>query len=1040
MNLKTKLSLLVFIFFSFVTFAQEKYILTGTVNSEQTKTPLPGVNVTIKGTQRSTSTDFDGKYSIKVASGEELLFSYIGTVSKTIKITNQKTLDVNLMNNENQLEQIIVVGYGTQKKKNLTGSISKVSGKVMEQIPTSRIDDALNGQVAGVTIQQNNPTAGGAPSIKVRGQGSVSFSGSPLIVVDGIVLGNDADFLGSLDMNNVESVEVLKDASSSSIYGSRGAYGVIMITSKKGKEGMTKFSYNTYTGYKFVPKTTILSTPEKWTEYVLVQNNGVLTPQMEMIKRMGTYTNWEEVMYDGGIITDHNLSISGGNENTKFRSSLGYNNDEGVQLTDNYKKLNFSLNIDTKAGKLEYGAMLNPSHTKQRLFAAGNGNINYIRQQPWLPIYLDENSIKYVNPTFITTNGVKIGDYAEERFFTNYDLATNTAGTGTTSINVTGDANPYANVVERKNEITQTKLYGNTYFKYNFNDHFSFKQTLGGDYRLNKTINRTGVKVASKTAALGSTASTAYSATTKTHISSESLFNYNRTFGKHDLNVIAGATFETFNTENIGLTGTLYTNDLIETISTNNVAANAGFTTEKEEKLISYLSRINYSFDNKYLLSLSIRADGSSKFGSNNKFGYFPAASVGWRVSNENFLMDNNTIKDLKLRVSYGTTGNNSAIDEYASIVSIPSIGTGFANPTGITGYNISNLANPDLKWEKLVEFNPGIDAELFGGVFGFSFDYYIRTNEDLLLNLPVPAVTGFGTFLTNAGKVENKGFELELHSTNIKTNTFSWTSSALLSHNENTLVDFEGNSGLVSVVDPKRAAEWVALEGHPISSFYGYVATNEIDPKYIKNPLYPINSRSQDVYVKDINGDGKITTDDRTILGDNNPDFVWSFTNNLKFKNIDFSFMFQGSHGAEVRNMDSQYLYNEFNDFKDYSTTTTVAPVNGLTPATTAFPDGALVRERIFTSQDIQDASYIALRNINLGYSFSKQTVEKFSLSKFRLYAAAQNLLYIMADDYVGYNPEGTLPTNTSPLTAGYQVGAAPIYKTISFGLNIEF
>lgn len=1036
MNLKIKFTLLVALLFNVVAFSQTSYTLTGTVISASDKAPIPGANVVVNS-KGGTSTDFDGKYSIKVSIGDVVQFSFIGYNNKTVTITDQKTLNVVLTSSESQLEQVVVIGYGTQKKKNLTGSISKVSNKTLDQIPTARVDDALNGQVAGVTILQTNPTAGGAPTIKVRGQGSVSFAGSPLIVVDGVVLGNDADFLGSLDMNNVESIEILKDASSASIYGSRGAYGVVMITNKKGKEGNAIFSYNTYTGYKYVPSLNIMSSPAKWTERVLAQNNGVLTPQMEMIKRMGTHTNWEEVMYDGGMITDHNLSVSGGSANTKFRASLGYNSDEGVQLTDDFKKYNFSVNLDTKSGKMEYGVMLNPSYTNQRLFAAGNGNINYVRQQSWLPIFLDENSIKFINPSFITANGIKVGDYAEEKFFTNYNLATNTPGTGTTSINVTGDGNPYANVFERNNRVYQTKMYGSTYFKYNFNEHFSFKQTIGGDYRLIKNTNFAAPRAFSVTAA--SNASSSYGTVTTTHLALESLFDYHRTFGKHDVSVVAAYTYEDFATETLSLLGTGYTNDLITTISPTNVSSNGGFTTEKADRLISYLSRFNYAYDDRFLLSLSIRADGSSKFGSNNKFGYFPAASVGWRISNEKFLLDSKVISDLKIRASYGTTGNNAGIDEYASQAVINATGTGFAT-TGATGYTVSNIANDDLKWEKLVEFNPGIDATFYDGAFGFSLDYYERTNKDLLLNLPTSSVTGFSTYLTNAGEVENKGFELELRSTNIKNDSFSWTSSALLSKNKNTLVDFEGNDGLVSVIDPKRAAEWIALEGHPVASFYGYVKTKEIDPKYIINPLYPISGQPQDVYVKDINGDGKITTDDRTILGNPYPDFVWSLTNNFKYKNLDLSFMFQGSHGAEVRTLDSQYMNNEFNAFQDFATTTAPAPANGLTPAQTAFPDGALIQQRIFTSDDVQDASYIALRNINLGYTFSKDVVNKFALSKMRLYFAAQNLMYIMADGYTGYNPEGILPGASSPLTHGYQVGAAPISKTISFGLNVQF
>lgn len=1022
MKLSFRLSCILILLCSITAFAQEAYTLSGKVTSSSDKGSLPGVNVMVLGTKTGVQTDFDGLYTIKVKQGDVLQFSYIGFTTQEVKIANQKTLDIALSDGANQLEQVVVVGYGTQKKGNLTGSISKVTNKDLDQIPTSRVDDALMGQVAGVNIQQTNPGAGSAPTIKVRGQGSISFAGSPLIVVDGIAVGNDGDFLGSLDMNTVESVEVLKDASSSSIYGSRGANGVIMITTKKGKEGPTKFAYNTYVGFKSVPRTNILSTPQKWANHVSGSNNGILTPEMVMISRMGTYTNWEEVMYDGGMINDHSFTASGGTENTKFRTSLGYNNDEGVQLTDNYRKLNASLNLDTKVRKLEFGVMLNPSHTKQRVFA--NSNINAIRQSSWLPIYLDEHTIKFVNP--LQYPNVKIGDYAEERFFTNYDLATDTPGTGTTSINATGDGNPYAVVVESKNMVYQTKVIGNAYMKINFTDHLNFKQSFGGDYRFIKEENRTGTKA---TRNYAGDAATNYRSTQIMHTVSESLMSYNQDFGKHSLAAVLGFTMERWASEYVGLNGAGYTNDYIETIPSANVGVGGGSFTKTDEKLISYLSRVNYAYDNKYLLSVSFRADGSSKFGPNKKFGYFPAVSVGWRISNEKFLENSDFLRDLKLRASYGATGSNSGIGEYAHLGIVSPISTGLQGTAN--GYNVGNIANPDLGWEKLVEYDLGLDASIFKGVLGISFDYYNRTSEDLLLNLPIPAVTGFSTALVNKGKVENKGFELELRSTNIKTPNFSWNSSALFTHNKNTLVDFAGASGLISVIDAKRPAEWIALEGHPISSFYGYQASHEIAPGYIKNPYYPINIQSQDIYVKDINGDGKIDTNDRTILGDPYPDLVWSLNNTFRYKNIDFSFMLQGSHGAEVRNVDSQYLNNEFNANADYIA---------------SFPDADKVRERIFTDDDIQDASYVALRNINLGYTFPSGLVEKAGISRLRLYAGAQNLFYIMGKDYTGYNPEGIMPSSgpgslpTTPTTYGYQRGAAPIYRTFSVGLNVEF
>jgi hypothetical protein len=351
----------------------------------------------------------------------------------------------------------------------------------------------------------------------------------------------------------------------------------------------------------------------------------------------------------------------------------------------------------------------------------------------------------------------------------------------------------------------------------------------------------------------------------------------------------------------------------------------------------------------------------------------------------------------------------------------ISPFGTGF----GQIGYNATNIENPNLGWEKLREINPGIDLSMWGSRFNLSLDLYQRKSEDLLLQVPVPSVTGFTSALVNRGEVENKGFELEMMTRNVNTRNFTWSTSYILTHNQNTLVDFAGAGDLISIVDGKRPAEWIARVGSPISSFYGYVVEDEIPLEYIKNPFYPINAQSQDIYVRDLNGDGVIDTDDRTILGSPYPDFVWSVTNNFKYKNFDIMVMMQGSHGAEVRNISSQYIKNEFSGNQDF---------------TTEFPDAHLVKQRIFTSDDIQDASFISLRNLNIGYNVPTSTLKQLGVQRLRMYASAQNLLYIMAEGYEGYNPEGIDQGRGNPLTYGYQRGPAPIYRTFSLGVNLDF
>ena len=1005
--------------FSIHLYGQNTQLVQGQVTDEN-KEPLPGVSILIKSSKKGTVSDLNGYYTLNAAPDDVLTLSFIGFKTKEVPVNSRSTIDINLDPDIQELSEVVVIGYGTQEKSHITGSVSRVTNEQLDQIPLSRVDDALVGQVSGVNIQQTNPTAGEEPTIRIRGVSSITGNSNPLIVVDGIAVGSD--FLGSIDMNDVESVEVLKDAASSAIYGSRGANGVIMITTKKGKEGPTRFSYNGYVGTKQVPDNDVLSSVDEWTSYVR-NNNGELTDEMEYINLLGTQTDWQEVMMDGGVIQSHSISAAGGNEKTRFRAAGSYLEDEGVLLTDNYEKINFRVNVDTKVNdKIKFGLMVNPSYTAQRRFPIGLHDA--IRQSPWLPLYIDENNIQYVNR--LRDGGawadVQIGDYAQERMFDNYDLAAGMpVESGGTSISTTSNTNPLAKVLESDDRRTQSKLFTNTYLTYNIIEGLSFTSSLGGDFRYSRNNNWTGTKATRN--GVGDTESIEYTSV-QTHYVTTNNLSFEKNTSLHSISAILGFAYEQWNGRSSRIEGAGYDFDYIQTIpSTNVTGAN---TNEYAEALVSYLGRINYAFKDKYLLSVSLRADGSSKFGSDYQYGVFPAFSGGWRVSEENFLKQSDFISNLKLRFSYGTTGNNS-IANYQNIGLLGSVGAVFDDNALSVGFNPLNIANPELRWEKAVEINPGIDVDLLGGKFGFGVDYYSRRSRDLLLLQPVPGVTGFPSALVNRGEVENSGVEVEVRRNSITTQSFRWSTTANLSHNVNKVIEFPGGDGLITVIDPKRASEWITQIGSPISSFYGYVMDREIDPQYIKDPYYPINAESQDVYVKDLNGDGVIDTDDRTILGSPYPKLIWSVTNNIKYANFDLSFMFQGSHGAKVRNMDPQYVNNQFAGDQDY---------------TTDFPDADKVVERIFTDDIVMDASYIAMRNLNIGYTIPKNVIGKVGISSARVYVAAQNLIYITSKDYRGYNPEGVYESSgdATSLTYGYQRGAAPIYRSVSLGLNIDF
>lgn len=1022
------------IFFAFLatTFlSAQNSTINGTVSGEDGM-PIPGANVLVQGTNSGTTTDFDGKFSISVNSGDVLVVSYIGFSTQLITISNQTSLDIVLQSDVSELDEIVVVGYGTQLKSNLTGAISKVNNENLDQIGVSRVDDALVGQVSGVNIQATEGEAGSAPTIRIRGVGSINGGLDPLIVVDGMVVDND--YLGSLDMNDIASFEILKDAASTAIYGSRGSKGVIMITSKDGKEGKTKFRYNSFTGFKEAHQsdayyfTTLEHAALERAATGSIQDK---TQYKLLLAQAGGDTNWQDIIFDGGAINSQSFSVSGGSKRTKFSSALNYVHDEGVLLTDDYKKYSIKLKVDSKINdNISFGINLSPSVTDRRRFDGSTHDI--LRQPSWLPLYLDENTIKFVNRTRDGGKyaNAKIGDYAIQRMFDDFDLANGVPmpnGASGLDISNTSNTNPAAKVLESDRGDRKFKTYGNAYFKINFNDNLSLRTSFGGDYQNTSYKRWRGVEHSRKGA---SAAFLQLSDTNRFHMVTETYLTYNRSNGEHDINAVIGTGAESWKTEFNTAYGAGYTSDLIQTLSGADPLTVTAGSMDYESRLLSFFARINYSYSNKYLASLSVRRDGYSVFGSNQKYGNFPALSLGWKVHQEDFLRDSEVINSLKLRLSYGMTGNpgvdtgDDQVDNYP-FLALLATSNAIIDGSAVTGFNSLNISNPDLKWERSVEINPGIDFGLFYNKITGSIDYYERESDQLLLYNPISSTTGFNNALVNLGKVENKGVEIELRSRNISSEKFSWSSTFIASHNENTLTDFADADGQIQSVDAKRAAEWINQVGQPISSFYGWVVDKEIPKEYLSNPWHPIGAQAQDVYVRDLNGDGLIDDDDKTILGSPYPDLVWSFGNDFKFGNVDLNILFQGSHGAEVRNMGDQYIFNQFNSGQDFIKSTT--------------PDQQFIKQKIFTDAIIQDASYIALRNINVGYTFSDDSItSQLGISKARVYLSAQNLIYLKADDYTGFNPESI--NTTSSTTYGYQRAGSPVFQTVSLGVNLEF
>ena len=1076
MSLKIKLVFIGMLLFSAINYAQESITVKGNVISKTDNEPILGANIIIEGTTKGTSTDFDGNYTIKVKPGAVLQFSYLGFKTKTVAVTDQKTINVALDEDSNILDEIVVVGYGNQKQKNVTSALTKVSGTDLQNQAVSRVEDALKGRVAGLRIQVVSSEAGGDPKITLRGPGSVTGSSSPLIVVDGVALGTDADILSSIDNNNIESLSVLKDASSVAIYGSRGANGVILVTLKKGFSGKTQFSYNTFTGYRYADNNdnfnTTISDERSRLDGLQSIVDGISTTSSNYTRINNSYNsayaeleamdfiaslgegekNLQDEVFDGGFIQSHSFSVRGGSELTSYSASLGYLDDAGIALTDNFRKYNARVKIDSKSenGKIKYGASIRVNYNDQNKLPARF--TDPLRQYGYVPLYLNEEHLKYVTP-FSTAVGTStdagklfenlgVGSYGFSRAFdhtftqdpnnpraiardpnTGLPLVSGLTSGGLT-LSTTKNVNPLVHFLERSRTKKKLSLNASSYIDLKLAKGLNFRQTISGVFRNNKS-NEADFLYGQENRDQES-----YRLERRDELNQyafESILKYKKEIGKHNFNTVLGFEYtqrDFFRQESEAVG---FSNDF-----NNNISIADGGTTYTDngtDKLVSYFGRLDYNYDEKYLVQVSARSDGSTRFGTESRFGFFPAVSVGWVMSNEKFLSESNFISFLKLRASYGISGSNQISNNvfeslYRFEESFSSIG--YDNTTGVKGIT---LANQSLGWEKLREFNPGFDVTFGGGLVSLTADYYTRTSEDLLLFAPTSAAYGTDNWLQNLGEVKNEGVELELTSRLMNKENFSWSASGQFSLNRNEVMSLGNNEQIISRIDQDtRPTEFIAKVGQPITSFYGWVYDKEIPLEWVDNPFNRFNNDYADVYVKDLNNDGVIDDDDRTELGSPYPDFEWGFNSDFTLYDFDFSFQLQGSHGAEVRVADLDQLY--------YASESAVNEMSN-------FPDKDLTVHRRFTDDHIQDASFVALRNLTIGYTLPESITSKYNFSKLRIYLTGENLLFFTAKGYEGFNPEAAGQTSdnaNTPLTAGYQRGDGPVVKTVSAGINFQF
>lgn len=1045
--------------------AQKKDI-TGKVVDLATGNPLAGVSIIAGQDKGGTATRQDGTYAITIGQNvKSLTFSFVGFSSQTIALDGKATLNVFMVSEITTQNEVVVIGYGTQKRSNISGAVSKYKNERMAEAPVSRLDQALQGKIAGVQIQNITSEAGGDPKITIRGVGSINAGASPLIVVDGQIT---PDGLSFINPGDVESIEVLKDAASAAIYGSRGSGGVIMVTTKKGVAEKPKYNFRYSIGQKSAYKLYDIQTTSEYVQMLFDEKaKRALDPTVNQATNNvtdgdkasyiienqllgGQATDWQKQSMRTGLFQNVDLSVSGGSKTAKYYISAGYQGDEGMMYKSSFNKYNLRAKTDIEISKnVKLTVNLNPSYSNRQ--APSQNFTNFWRMPAWLPVYHTEASAALVRTAgFYPT--IKAGDYAHQRHFANINytgtLPDGTTFTGVASAGGSAQQNPKSDVDRSDVNSNEYRLMSSAELNIKLAPGLNFKSLASSYLNYSKGLNFTERNYNAD----GTVNSGTFTNNSNINLLSENTLNYAKSFKDHDFTVLVGATTERTTVNRDQTTGIDFPSDDIRTLSSAaQIDKPRTLGTKAEIGLNSYLGRLTYAYNNKYLFSTSLRKDGSSYFAPGNKWGTFPAVSAGWVASKEEFLRNVKWLSNLKLRGSYGATGNNRIVENawidllYGANYPLGTA-TGSSNPGLISSTSI--IANPDITWERTFQKNFGLDLSLFKNKIGITLDVYKSKTEKLLLLQSVQAFTGVSQYWNNLGSLENKGFELDVTTTNVKTKNFTWSTTANLSQNKNKIIELGTEAYLLN--QGERAEVYKSQVGRPLVEFFGFktdgvwLSQADIDAAKAKGLIASANLGTTvftpgGLKLVDTNGDNIIDNNDRVVLGNPNPDFLWGITNNVKYKGFELSFFLQGSHGGQLINGDPNY--NESGrTIKTYNSDRWVSamfPGDGKTPVSrgTGF-------QWMITDYVIEDASYWSLREVNISYALKEEWLKRIRLNGLRLYVSAQNMYFHMAPNYRGLNPEGRFQNGpySSALIDGYQRGAFPIPKTFLVGININF
>ncbi|CDF78664.1 TonB-dependent receptor [Formosa agariphila KMM 3901] len=990
--------------FNLSLFAQDGYQLSGTV-FDGSNMPVPGVNVIIDKTTTGTATDFDGNFQLEVSPGDVLNFSYLGYVSKSVTITNQTRLDIVMQEDTSELDEVVVVGYGTRKKSDITGSVSSVKTEELTAYPTSNAEQALQGRAAGVVVQSNNGGEPGAPiNIKVRGNTSIGASSGPLVVVDG--------FVGASmpQADDIASMEVLKDASATAIYGSRGSGGVILVTTKKGKSGRLNVEINTTYSTQNTANRLDLLNADEFAQYQQSFNPAYVQGTEDM--------DWQDEIYTTGNISNTQASFSGGSDKINFYSSVNYFTQDGIIVNSGFEKFTFLNNVDAQVtDKLKLGMNLFGSRSTKDGVATQSSGSDAIGN-----VNGGGDDVVSLAMRFTPDRGI---------YDSNGNFTQNSVGDGI--------ENPWAVANEIINETKSDNFRSNLYASYDILENLNFKTTFGFS-----TTNETAGYFKPQTFQL-STGGASIANLRRTNILSENYLTYNLELGKGNLTALGGYSYQKVTNERFSASTQELLSDsfLWYNLAAGHVETRRVTSSWSESEIQSLFGRINYDWDDKYLITGTVRRDGASNFAENNKYAVFPSGAIGWKISNENFLKDSNSISNLKFRASYGLTGNQ-AIDPYQSLA-ILGVTPSTANSTDAT-VSVAQEANPDLKWETSYQTNIGLDLGMYNNRINFSFDYYNIDTKDLLLEATTtPAYSGATDLqvFQNVGELNNRGFEIVLSTRNIVTDDFTWTTDFNWSTNKNKVVKLVNGADIIDSAAPGYFSgkdTYILREGEAVGLFWGHEYTGVYQGGAVPegSALKGSYQEAGDPLFQDVNGDGNIDNNDQQIIGDPNPDWNFGFTNTFRYKNIDLNIFFQGSHGGEILNLTNVQLFNG-----DSNALTDV--LDAWTPenSTSNIPSNK-TRDREISSRFVEDGSYVRLKNLSIGYTFPQDLVEKIGMDNLRLSVSGQNLLtftnYSGLDPEVSYFGSGGGDTTSGNVVQGHDFGNYPTIRSFSLSLNLKF